>query len=60
MTRLDALQAAEAYVAETNPTTPPTKPNGYPVDGWRPTPPADRLALVLKVARFLLGEEGDE
>lgn len=55
--RADALKAAEAYIAETIPTAPPLNARGYPVDGWRMPDPAARLELVLKTARFLLGQD---
>ena len=49
-----ALAQAEEYVAKVS--APPLKPNGYPLDGWRPASHFERLELVLRTARFLLGE----
>lgn len=57
MTRAEALAAAEKYIAETVPTDPPKNERGYPINGWRQPDPAERLRLVLEVARFLLVEE---
>jgi hypothetical protein len=52
--RLDALEKASAAVAQM--TAPALKPSGYPVDGYRPLGHEERVSLVLRTARFLLGE----
>lgn len=56
--RAEALDAAAEFVdTKVHPLVPPTRPNGYAVDGWKVLPANERLQLILKVADYLVGDQ---
>lgn len=54
--RAEALAQAAAFVAEHVDKPAPTNSRGYAVDGYKAPSAGERLALIERVARFLLGE----